>query len=282
MSASSSTTRIEVRRRAAARSSGRAAGGSAAGRSTVVERSTANDRAQALAFARRGDRAPVHLDEVAGDRQAEPETPAAAHGRHVSLLERLEDAREGIGTDAAAGVRDDDADASGLRVLGSQRHASALGRELGGVLEDVPEDLLESRAVAEGVVIGRGKLRPQVDALLQEFAERALRHARSTRCRSSGARSSVTLPRAMRVRSSRSSISRASSSTLRRIMARDSAMPGPRSAAALEPVHGRHHGRQRRAQLVGQRREEPVLGRARLLGPLPRVQRSRGSAGAAR
>ena len=56
----------------------------------------------------------MHLDEVAGDRQAEPETPAAAHGRGVALLERLEDAREEIGTDAAAGVRDDDADASGL------------------------------------------------------------------------------------------------------------------------------------------------------------------------
>ena len=42
-------------------------------------------------------------------------------------------------------------------------------------------------------------------------------------------------------------------------------------AAVLEPVHGGHDGRQRRAKLVGQRREEPVLGRAGLLGPLPRV-----------
>ena len=84
---------------------------------------------------------------------------------------------------------------------------------------------------------------------------------------STGRRSSSTLPRAMRVTSSRSSISRASSSTLRRIISRCSRVSCVEPLILLE--HGdavASTGRQRRAQLVAEHRQEVVLGLAGLLG----------------
>ena len=64
----------------------------------------------------------------------------------------------------------------------------------------------------------------------------------------------------MRVRSSRSSISRASSSTLRRIIASSAAHVGRGRRRPRRLDDQRQHRRQRRAQLVAQDREEPVLG----------------------
>ena len=85
----------------------------------------------------------------------------------------------------------------------------------------------------------------------------------------SGRRSSF--PDATRVTSSRSSMSRASSSALRRIVSNPRRAGFGQRAVPLQAGAQREHGREGRAQLVGQRREEPVLGAVRFLGLVARA-----------
>ena len=120
VSTSSSTTRIDVRRRAASAVLGPAAGRQdrpGARRRRELDRERGARPSPSLSAE---IDAAVQLDEVAGDREAETESAGAPDGRDVTLLEGLEDARE-VGPDAAARVRTDDADPTGRRVLGSQR-----------------------------------------------------------------------------------------------------------------------------------------------------------------
>ena len=89
-----------------------------------------------------------------------------------------------------------------------------------------------------------------------------------TRCTSTEAMASVSRPVVARVRSSRSSISRASSWTLRWIIASVGShlrlQVGP-----LQEIGGRQQDRgQGRAELVAQDRQEPILGAAGRLGRL--------------
>ena len=104
-------------------------------------------RALALAGALGPDAAAVHLDELLDD--GEPQAQAAVPPRRagVGLAEAVEDVREELGLDAHAGVDDADLD---VRVdpLQEHLHLAALGRELHGVGEQVPDDLLEPGEVA--------------------------------------------------------------------------------------------------------------------------------------
>ncbi len=80
---------------------------------------------------------------------ARPEPqPAVPPGRRsVGLAEAVEDVRQEFGPDADAGVDDADLD---VRVDPLQEHldAAPLGRELDGVREEVPDDLLEPCGIA--------------------------------------------------------------------------------------------------------------------------------------
>ena len=76
-----------------------------------------------------------------------PEPAVPPRGGGVGLAEAVEDVGEELGLDADAGVDDADLD---VRVdpLQEDLDLAALGRELDGVGEEVPDDLLEAGGVA--------------------------------------------------------------------------------------------------------------------------------------
>ena len=145
-----------------------------------------------------------------------------------------------------------------------------VGRELDGVAEQVPEHLGQARRVRPDAVVSAARLDHHAGGRRPSARRTTVRRACSRTCRSVATswRCSSSLPREMRVRSSRSSISRASSSTLRRIIGELAAQLGGQRGRCLQ---ARDHGqdrRQRRAQLVAQGGEEAVLGFARRQDPL--------------
>src|SRR6185369_11544588 len=91
--------------------------------------------------------AAVQLDEVAHDREAEPETAEAARRRAVVLPESLEDEGQEPRVDAASRVADGDRDV-GNHAPELAANASAGRRELHGVRQEVPEDLLQAPRVS--------------------------------------------------------------------------------------------------------------------------------------
>ncbi len=93
-------------------------------------------------------RAAVQLDQVADDRQAEPEPAVGAGDRPVGLAEAVEDVRQEVGADADAGVGHPD---DGVAPLLAQADLDPArpGGELDGVGEQVPDHLLQPVGVAE-------------------------------------------------------------------------------------------------------------------------------------
>ena len=103
----------------------------------------------------------MELDELLDDGEAQAEAAVHARRRGVLLPEALEHVREKIGPDADAGVRHADLDV-GVDALEPDLHPPAAGRELDGVRQQVPDDLLQAVRIA-GDRPGRG-IEPLVDA----------------------------------------------------------------------------------------------------------------------
>ena len=164
------------------------------------------------------DRAAVQLDEVAHDRQAEPEAAVLARGR--ARRPGGSARRRAAGTPARCPARCRCTEISTLRSpsrASSTSHAAARGRELDRVREQVPDDLLQA-------VAGRRRSAPsaRVDVRTSRrmlFASAAGRTASSaastTARRSTGSTSRRSLPVMMRDTSSRSSMSCACARALR-------------------------------------------------------------------
>jgi hypothetical protein len=89
----------------------------------------------------------VRLDEALDEREPEAQPAVRARRRHVRLPEALEDVRQEFGRDALALVFHLDARRAVLPA-DAHAHAPALARELDGVVQEVPEDLHQTRAVA--------------------------------------------------------------------------------------------------------------------------------------
>src|SRR5438067_753978 len=103
--------------------------------------------ALALARTRGRHRAAVPLDQVAHDRQPEPQPPVRARARAVGLPEALEDVRQEVGRNPDARVTH--ADHGVMRVAREpDGDAPAARRELDGVGDEVPDDLLQPVAIA--------------------------------------------------------------------------------------------------------------------------------------
>ncbi len=83
-------------------------------------------RAKTCAAAGRVDRAAVQLDEVADDRESEPEAAVLARAGRVLLAEAIEDVRQELGLDADPGIADDQQHVAAVAALG-QRDAAAAG-----------------------------------------------------------------------------------------------------------------------------------------------------------
>ena len=102
------------------------------------------------------------FDERLGDGQAEAEAAEEAFGVVVALFEGIEEAGEGVGRHADAGVGDLEGDGALGEVDGVDGDRAAGGGEFDGIFEDVPHDLLEASGVAADEVVagveGEGEL----------------------------------------------------------------------------------------------------------------------------
>ena len=174
----------------------------------AVERQLDREGGALVAAAARGDqRAVVRLDRRLGDRQAEAEAAELARHPRPFLREGVEDRRQRLARDADAGVGDDQHEA----VVDVARHdldLAFVGRELGGVLEQVPDHLLQARSVARDDG-GAARAAPGRGAGAWRRSRRRRRRRRRARPRAcrSASRLISSLPLEMRVTSSRSSIS---------------------------------------------------------------------------
>src|SRR5438093_11817650 len=104
-------------------------------------------RSLALALALDLDRAVVHLDEIADDREPETQAAMRPRGCAVALPEGLEDVRQEVGGDPLALVLDGE-DGLLLGARQPQDDTAAPGGELDRVREEVPHDLLETGRIA--------------------------------------------------------------------------------------------------------------------------------------
>src|SRR5262245_22434578 len=99
----------------------------------------------ALSVAHRLHGASVELDDVAHDRKTEPQ--AAIPPRPLVLEKAIEDVREEIGADALTGIADGEPRVrAGL--LEPEVDTATTRRELDGVRQQVPHDLLEPPGIA--------------------------------------------------------------------------------------------------------------------------------------
>src|SRR5439155_13066258 len=105
--------------------------------------------------------AAVQLDQMTNDREPESQTAVGTRARAVGLPEAIEDVRQELGRDAAAGV----AHAKlrlGARPLEADRDASVARRELDRGGEEVPDHLLQAGTVSRERT-GRVELRLERD-----------------------------------------------------------------------------------------------------------------------
>ena len=107
----------------------------------------AERRALAFAGAGRVHRAAVHLDDVADDGEAQPETAGLSRRASVGLAKALEHMRQEIRPDADARVADDDLDVR-VHAFEAHLHAAVLRRELHRVRHEIPDDLLQTTWIA--------------------------------------------------------------------------------------------------------------------------------------
>src|SRR5262245_25671966 len=96
----------------------------------------------------------MHLDDVSDDGQADAQAAILARGRAVGLAKPIEDVRQKSGIDAYAGVRERDLDLA-LDAPEARFDAPAFIRELDGVREQIPDDLLQTVGVAEDHAVRR-------------------------------------------------------------------------------------------------------------------------------
>ena len=104
-------------------------------------------RAQAFARALDPDDAAVQLDEALHDRQPEAEPAVLARRRRIALPESFEQMRNEFRLDADAGVGDADLDMR-VHALEHDLDLAVLRRELDGVRQQIPDDLLKTARIA--------------------------------------------------------------------------------------------------------------------------------------
>ena len=104
-------------------------------------------RSLALAIARGMHGASVHFDDVPHDRQSDTQSGGLTRGARVGLSKTVKDMRQEFGTDAHARVADDDLDV-GIDPFNPYLYPTILRRELDGVGQQIPKNLLQSIGIA--------------------------------------------------------------------------------------------------------------------------------------
>ena len=144
---------------------------------------------------------------------------------------------------------------------------AAAGRELDGVREQVPDHLLQAVGVAERPGSPAGRVETSSAIPLASAAGRTVSRAASMmRRRSTGLKSSRSLPVMMRETSSRSSMSCACARALRSMVSRARAAAAGVELARAQQLRPAEDGVERRAQLVREGGQELVLDAVGLLG----------------
>ncbi len=113
----------------------------------------------------------MQFDQLLDNGQPQPESPVSTRGRRISLLKPVENIRQKLGCDAFTGINHIDFHL-GTDAFESYLDLSAFGRELNGVVKDVPKNLSQAIRVS-GDRSGKG-----IDHGLQSNAFRLRRHAK--------------------------------------------------------------------------------------------------------
>src|SRR5437899_8185196 len=93
------------------------------------------------------DAATVELREVADEREADPEPAVATRASALALSQPVEDIRQDLGRDALPRIADDDLDVRS-HALQLYLDPTVLRSELHGILEQIPDDLLQPSRIA--------------------------------------------------------------------------------------------------------------------------------------
>ena len=107
----------------------------------------AKGRASAQPSTRSGERAPVRFGDRFANCQPEPETPNPVPERGPGLEERIEDVRQRLRLNSEPCVAKLDNQIASLVAARFDGDLPTRGRELDSVLDQVPEDLLESAGI---------------------------------------------------------------------------------------------------------------------------------------
>ena len=107
----------------------------------------AEDAAKPFAAARGLDGTSVHLDQILDDCQAEAQPAVVTRRRCVTLAEALEDVRQDVGGNALTRVAHVDLHVA-VDLAQHDLDAAAARRELDGVAQQVPDDLLQPARIA--------------------------------------------------------------------------------------------------------------------------------------
>ena len=174
-------------------------------------------RALARTIALGAHLAAVQLDQVLDDGESEPEAAVAAGDGAIGLVETIEDVREHVGPDAAAGVGHHDGRRAPSSTRSVTRIAPLARRELDRVREQVPDHLLQPRRITGH----GGAVRPSMSRDEPHRPSRPppapasrRRRSRPRRCRTSRSPAPA-CPSTMRLMSSRSETSCACRRVLR-------------------------------------------------------------------
>ena len=108
--------------------------------------------------------AAVQLDEVPDQREADSQPSLAACAPALALTQSVEDIGQHVGRDALPGVADDDLDVR-PNALELDLDSPILRGELDGVVQQVPDDLLQPAGVAADQQAGRLQHRVEPNAL---------------------------------------------------------------------------------------------------------------------
>ena len=187
----------------------------------------------------------------------------------VGLPKAVKDAGQQVRTDSLSVVAHLDLD-TGLLAAQRDVDLSSLGRELDGIRDQVPHDLLDAHAVTQAVACRRIKLHVNVMPRASAAGRTTLTPALITSASSQGRMSTRSLPETMRDTSRTSSMSCTCALVLRSMTFESLLKMSRFGVFVAQDAEPPDDGVQRRAHLVAQRGQKHVLGAVGRFGFPPR------------
>src|SRR5688500_8556696 len=115
----------------------------------------------------------MYLDQRLADRKAETEAAELVGDARISLFERIEYLRQKLRLDSDTVVADSDRDTAMWPTVGGigrdDRDVSPCGGKLDGVLDKIPDDLMQTCRIGAYDTVGGVELQIENDALLLDI-----------------------------------------------------------------------------------------------------------------